>query len=526
MSPTTDSQAENQEQLDQHLTQIEDKLNTLVERQLIALWNCYLGIENGFPDSGEPDTAALLLGPSCEKVLSLGVTNSVDPVLAQRIRVLRREILKTKVDALPEVVDLRQRVCTHLNNLRPQSTGKVVSRLTLANILRYEEDCRLRREAWLALHPLHQKLESIVAVLMHRRNHYAQAAGFDDAMDWMWFVFQDMERDTGKYLLGELEQRSSAPYQHLLSRCRAALNVDNLHPWDLSYALEIAFPVPDVAWQTNQLIAYCETLSRSLGFPGDSGIHVCFQPLPFLGMCFPVAPPHDVRLLIAPSNGWTAYAGVLHEWGHALHARHVGQPSYVVARGEPSCLMEGLAHLFFLLGTESDWLSEMGNLSVDDAQAIAAHQRARRLLRLRQLLANAHFERAAYAALDPASPLEYSKPSRAALTELHHIWREAQERLMMLDCEDDPGWAAQSAFALYPGYWVTHLLAEMIASQAHLGLQELYIGTTVRSEIAEILIDQYYAFGGAVCWQRKIRSATGAALSMESLLAELSDRCT
>jgi len=457
---TVASQAKNQDRLVQQLDQIEAELNALIEHRMVAVWNRCMGIGTESPDAIKPAISNLLLNPFCKEVLSLQMQDPIDAVLAQRIRVLRREILKAQVETPPDVTDLRLRATAQLNSLHPQVAGKKVSRLTLANILRYETDRALRRKAWLALRPLHKRLAGTVALLMQRRNRHAQAVGFDDAMDWT-LAIQDLAYGNTLDLLDELDRLSVAPYQDVLDRCCTALSVGDLRPWDISYALELAFPVRDLPWGGSQLVAYCQRLSTSLGFPGDGGIQVSFKSLPFPGMCFPIAPPHDVRLLLAHSAGWSAYAGMLHEWGHALHTRHVGQPNYVVARGDPGCLAEGLAQLFFLLGIKNEWLCEIDGLSAADAQAVVAHQRARRLVRLRRLLANACFERAAYVAVGPARRSEDTLPlpPHDTLVELSHLWRKVQEHFTLLDHADDPGWAAQSAFALYPGYWVIHVFA-------------------------------------------------------------------
>ena len=102
--------------------------------------------------------------------------------------------------------------------------------------------------------------------------------------------------------------------------------------------------------------------------------------------------PSEIYLVVAPTGGRDDFAALFHEAGHAEHYaftdpalafefRHLGDNS----------VTEAFAFLLERLPDDPAWLRH--KLGVDDAEAIAAHARATRLLIIRRYAAKLAYER-------------------------------------------------------------------------------------------------------------------------------------
>jgi len=109
----------------------------------------------------------------------------------------------------------------------------------------------------------------------------------------------------------------------------------------------------------------------------QSNIHIDTEARPFKNpraACFRIAPPDDVRLLLAPIGGAYDYTVFFHEAGHAQHfgwsSRELIQqyPEFLYAPDPATCE----AHAFLLnnLFQDGAWLAEQRHLRPDRAQNI------------------------------------------------------------------------------------------------------------------------------------------------------------
>lgn len=114
-----------------------------------------------------------------------------------------------------------------------------------------------------------------------------------------------------------------------------------------------------------------------------------------------VAPPRDVRVVIAPVRSMASRRALWHELGHAAYAVHVdGQLPWSLALAPARCLDEAIAELVADLGESPACLVAELGLSPRQAREVCDIRRAARLSWQRWQLVRTAFERDAYLAPD------------------------------------------------------------------------------------------------------------------------------
>jgi hypothetical protein len=107
--------------------------------------------------------------------------------------------------------------------------------------------------------------------------------------------------------------------------------------------------------------------------------------------CAPVRVPDEVYLVLAPVGGGDDYSVLFHEGGHTEHYAHIapGLPFEFRHLGD-NAITEAYAFLFQHLVEDPEWLAR--RLGIADAEPIAAHARAQRLVYLRRYAAKLAYE--------------------------------------------------------------------------------------------------------------------------------------
>lgn len=164
-------------------------------------------------------------------------------------------------------------------------------------------------------------------------------------------------------------ERTEAAYTSALARAVArdlpGVGFDDLHHSDHYFFrrmshLDRFFPAED-------LMATYNDAMRSLGIRTEkqSNIHIDSEARPFKNpraACFPITPPDDVRLLIAPIGGSYDYTALFHEAGHAQHFAWASRdlcrrhPEFIYAT--ENATTEGYAFLLNNLLLDAGWLVE------------------------------------------------------------------------------------------------------------------------------------------------------------------------
>jgi peptidyl-dipeptidase A len=120
-------------------------------------------------------------------------------------------------------------------------------------------------------------------------------------------------------------------------------------------------------------------------------------------------------------------------------------------------------------------------------------------------MAQASFECRAYEAVDG---------------DLNGLWCDVVDRFLGVPSDEMPGWAHNLFWSSHPIYIQNYVIGEVVASQTLNALRDQFGGVDNR-DIGAWLTANYFEAGASVPWRQKVVHATGAALSTDALLAEL-----
>ncbi len=139
--------------------------------------------------------------------------------------------------------------------------------------------------------------------------------------------------------------------------------------------------------------ALAETLA-GLGLSEQPNVHLDVEPRATKSpraFCATPRVPGEIYLVIAPAGGREDFAALFHEGGHAQHYAHVDPDLAFEHRhlGD-NTVTESFAFLFEHLTADPAWLAR--RLGVADAEPIAAHARAAKLVMLRRYAAKIAYE--------------------------------------------------------------------------------------------------------------------------------------
>jgi oligoendopeptidase F len=190
---------------------------------------------------------------------------------------------------------------------------------------------------------------------------------------------------------------TDADYPRLLdpeARRVIGIGVDELRRSDLPRFFRA--PDEDAKFPAGALISsFVETMSGlGIDVRAQAGVVLDAEPRPNKSpraFCAPVRSPGEIYLVIAPSGGWDDYSALFHEGGHTEHFAHVDPAlPFEFRRLGDNAITECFAFLFEHLVENPEWLAR--HLGIEDAERIAGHARAQRLVYLRRYTAKLAYE--------------------------------------------------------------------------------------------------------------------------------------
>jgi len=426
-----------------------------------------------------------------------------DPDLRRMLELWDRRLTLSQVSALPEISELQRELANTFVEHTYTIDGRAVSLGDIRNILRHEPDRQRRRHAWRALGPLHDKLARGLTRLVLLRNRAAQSLGRETYVDLTLEIAGSGRREV-EGLLERLTADTDHQYHKLLQASAAAAGLEDIAPWDIHFLLERHGRVDPDLFPRDRII---DTLFRWAGDHGldleELGIGVTFADIPYNGLSMPIR-RGDTRILANPANGLSYYQTMFHELGHALHATFV-EPEPSIYRFEGGPFTEAMAEVFGYVTNDPAWLGWFGLRPADAARVRQAllgpwyHY-------LRQRTAFALFEYRLYD--DPDGD-----PDR--------LLAETETRVLGCGVDASPRWAANAWYVNFPVYWQNYVLADMIASQIHAGLEQRFGGLHDHRDALDHVRTVYQAPGSSIDWREKLRHDTGDDLKVAALVADL-----
>lgn len=457
-------------------------------------------------DEVESAQAGLMTDPLYQEVVAKFLGRVEEPLLARRLEAWDQAFRGSRVSSRPEIRRLVNEISDAIVKHRYEVQGYYLDLGDVRAVLRTELDRERRRAAWLSFAPLSRTLAGPTRELFHLRNKAARDEGHETYAH-MQLAEQGLDLEQVRSILVELADASDPAFRRVMARGAEKWGLDRIEPWDIRFLLDGEVSLPIRHFPRSGIVPRMEEWGRDhVGPLADLGISIHLLDIPYNGLTVTVH-DRDIRVLQNPADGFNYYETAFHELGHALHNAFSNPGSYILRR-EPSTFNEGMAETLSYITSDPDWLAHMG-LSPDEVAAAAGQSMGPWFAYLRQRSALALFEYTAY-----------SEPDR----DLDAVLAEFESRLLGCSYDVTTRWAAEpnAWFSRYPVYWQNYVLADVVASQIHSDLRRRFGSVWRNPDVVSYLREQYWAPGGAIPWQEKIRRSTGEPLNTRALVAELS----
>lgn len=493
------------------LDQLETRLEKVAVSYNSASFNIYIGRPGPDLSQFDPAFSSIFLEPANQQVVNFWRERAADPLLRRRLELFRRNFLGAEVSKAPKISDTRNQLNDQLIKFQPQVGGKKVSRSEITEILRSHPDRDTRRKVYQqALTPLSTRLAAQVAELLHLRNVEARRLGYANFAE-LQLALAGLNRASLFELFDHLEKLTTGAYNAFLENSRRESGLDRVESWDLQWLAERKASLPEAAFSPEKIPGLVKDLLGKFGLDlAALPVELVTKDIPFGGLCFTIKVPDDIRIVSNLRPGYPSFRTLVHEYGHALHAAFNRQQFFTLKR-ESGIFNEGMAETLAYFTHHPEWLA--GATGLDPAQVARYREdtRPRRVLRLRNLMAQARFEIEAY-----------DNPS----ADLDHLLAETETRYLGVPLNLTPRWAASSFPTTHPVYRHNYILADLIAAQTHAALKEKFgsffdLETNERGKVFEFLRENYYAPGNRLEWAEKVALATGQPLSPIALINEL-----
>jgi hypothetical protein len=450
--------------------------------------------------------AKILLDHKIQDIVDGFMNSAEDPIFRRVLVVLDRLIKYSKVESNQSVYQVRSKIEQAIVNYPITIAGKKATRTEARQILRTEKDPGLRLHALHCFDGLSRLVESDLKELVLRRNSIAKDMGYDH-FGVLGLDVQGLSRPQLKEWFDAIIQKTDSMYSSFLIDSAEKLKQPRLQPQDLSYALTRFKTLPDTYFTSDKLIESIEWLADQLKLSeAVSRVRIDFVDIPFQGLCVTIHVPDVIRILINPSDGHSYYSTFFHEIGHAMHSSHITQP-YHLLRDEVGPFCEGMAETMARFVDDPEWLLKWGKIPEETVKLNKYVWRYNEMYEMRRLISLADFEW-----------LMYATPE----ADMQDVYQSTRMENLKIPSQETLAWADNSYWSSYPFYAQNYLVAEMIASQTHFTLRKLF-GHAIQPDSSAWLAQNYWNVGGSVEWGEKIRRSTGAVLSPDELILEMTN---
>jgi peptidyl-dipeptidase A len=426
------------------------------------------------------------------------------------------------------MVRLNAECDTTYSTFRGEAGGRRWSDNEIEQTLAESDDNEERRAAWEASKQVGAEVADTVKRLVQLRNDAATHLGFANYYR-MSLELGEVSQERLFALLDELDELTRAPFTVLKAQIdgrlarRFGVPVDELMPWHYADPFFQSAPAEsgvDLDPILKGADAEALTLTTYDGLGID--VHPVLERSDLYGregknqhaFCIAVDRGEDVRVLcnVIPNERWMST--MLHEFGHAAYDVGIsGALPWVLRRPAHSLTTEAVAQLFGRLSRDAGWLRDIANVPADDLegleQQVEQSLRASMLIFARWVLVMCHFERDLYS--DPQLDADA------------RWWQHVQrfQQLRMPEGRDAmPDWAAKLHLALAPVYYQNYVLGECLASQLQATVAERGGRLWNDEATGRWFVEEVFAPGASLRWDRLIEKATGRPLSAAAFAAQ------
>ncbi|UCG60851.1 MAG: hypothetical protein JSV52_11030 [Candidatus Zixiibacteriota bacterium] len=422
-------------------------------------------------------------------------------------QIMLSSLLHGKIEAGFAIATLRDSLAKLSSQFRAEFEGEKRTSSYLYEIQRYDPNRRRRESAFRATVALGDQLAEGVEQLFRYRNQAAKRLGFNS---FLAVVFRHcgLNQQEYKAYLNRVEELSRKRYLDILDNIKVKLDVEQPELWDLGFGYADINRAVDRYFPADSQLAFIKSSLKAMGFNLDK-LPVYFdldsrENKTQFSFCFPVKPPHDVRVLGNLADAQYSAWNLLHEVGHALHFTHIDQEREIFARGIDGVWMEGMAAIIDNLIYEKEWLVKYAKMPPQLVDSYLESREEQEIIWLRRILLLLDFEYEAYA-----------NPNRD-LNKLY--WDLYSKYLKLPRHEQFKIWALVTHYANIPAYMQNYFYADMISAQTQNKLRETYGNLIDNTDVSAFLIQNYYRFGSRYDWRELLQRGTDEELNFEYLV--------
>jgi peptidyl-dipeptidase A len=472
-------------------------------------WNFYTRGEPGKTEVYEKIQSEILSDPKTFARLKAWNGKIQDPLLARRVDILYRTFAMAQVTSQEKIYTLQNSLQKTQINFRSTYQGKPATQNQLTNVMRYEKDRALRKEAWLARNQVGKEMAPDLTRLIRARNEEARRLGYESFYS-MALSLSEIDETWLFQALDELDRMSQAPYAKWQARVRKQMRVDRLEPWDTAYdydnfqeKLKAYFPKDEILPRLRE--AY-------------KGIGLDIESMPILvddeerpgksqhAFSFPINVPTDIRILANADDGISSYRTMFHEMGHSVYSASIEQPTLLLQDAASACFTEGIGQFFPMFLDDEGWLLGPAQVPAPMVKEAIKKRLEDAPYGVRFYLVMLNFERDAY---------------RNPEQDLTKLWWAMNEKYLALPPHPEvDSWASIIHFTSHPAYYQNYLLADMIAAQLMHFLERRQGDVRDNHATGDFLKKEIFAKGASVPWMKLLEDTTGEALNVRYYVEE------
>jgi hypothetical protein len=483
------------------LDAFERRLATFDRRIALAEWNLYTGrADERATLRWQTERARFLRAPERRRLSDRLSGRLGAPLLERRAQLLARVVSDAEVEQSPEVVRIRSRLQGRIVRFRPTWHGRKVGRAEVYDALRNSPDRAERERAWVAEEPLRRTLEEPLRELIELRNELARAQGHANFAA-LRLSYEGISPERLRALSAEAVVGLPKAAAKLRAEAAERSSDPGWAPWDVRFALEQRALLPTGPFPGSRMVTAVRSALGAWGFPPRRrSFQIARGDLPFGGLTISVDVPRDVRILVHPKGGWEYYMVLFHEYGHAVHASSIDQPTHLLRTTDPGYagFAEGIAGVFEHVSEDANWLATVRGL---DSELVEGFARAR-----------------AWAALIEAGQTALGLETELRLYEHPGVdprprLRKIRGRWFGYDRHHDLSWASPF-FVTHPVYMQSYLLAPLFRAQVAEAMVRATGGPFWPNPRAgPWLTESFLAPGARYDWTERLRDVTGSPLS-------------
>lgn len=353
-----------------------------------------------------------------------------------------------------------------------------------------------------------QEVAQQLSRLFRLRNQATRRMGYNDYMS-LTLDLANVDGDDYLAFLDAVDSVTRRPFESLTGELRTSMGTEPLEVYDWDSRFSRTISEADALFPVDSQMVYLRRFVTGLGFNIDrSPIYWHAATENVAGdktAALVIAPKNDIRIITRLTDGLQSYVSLVQAFALAIRGVLVTQDTDLLARTVEPGWERGIASTFVRLAVETEWLQSAAGASRDLQIRLARASQAIRLLRLRLLLVDAHFEYQAY-----------RNPGRDLNTQ---YWTLFDEYVGLPRHDDLTPWAGNKLFVAQPLAAYYQLLGECAAGQNMNYLSRNYDRLVNNEDLSSFLTHSYFRFGARYRWPELVERATNERLSPDYLVS-------